>query len=101
MNWNPGRPDRVERGVIRLGDGSWPGGRDTQIGQRLYPCLENGANGQIPLQPNAPHAAGAVVGVEVRREFRVLWLQRHRGRITEVVAHVRARSQEPFLFPTP
>ena len=96
MNWNPGRPDRVERLVVGAAGVAQRDARRAEVLHRLHPGLEHGLRGGVLLQVDAADPAGAVVEVEVGRELAVLGLQRHRRR--RVVAHVGRHLVRPRLL---
>src|SRR6185436_14712643 len=93
--------DVVERHVIGLRDRSRSEDRHAEVPHRRLPLLEDWTDGHVALHPDASDAAGAVVGVEVRRQLRVLRLELHRLRIAEMVADVGARTEQAVLFPAP
>ena len=82
MNWKPGRPTRVEGlvvGAAGVADGDDAG---REVLERGEPGFEDRAHHFVALQVDAADTAGAVIDVEVAREFLVLgrWSSSRWGR---------------------
>ena len=93
--------DRVERGVIRSGNDRGPVATTPRSDSGLihcsniertarFPCSQMPRTRPVPLSELKYAASFACSGFKTI----VAW-------IAEVLAHVRARAEEPFLFPAP
>src|SRR6185437_12867609 len=70
------------------------------IVERLHPCREQRPRHVVPLQIHPPDRTRAVVHVVVPRNQ--LLLRQHLAlRIAKMLLRIRARSQQPLLFPRP
>ena len=67
-----GKTDRVEGEMIRSAGIANGQRRHAEVLEWLHPRLKHGRDGFVALQVDASNCTGAVIDVEVAREFRVV-----------------------------
>src|ERR1043166_8677087 len=68
--------------------------RHPKVLERRQPRFKDGANHLVALKVDPTNLAAAIVYVKVAGEFGVIWLERHRHRVTKMLAHISAGAVE-------